>query len=394
VPPATVSTVSVSHLAPAREQLHTVVLSTARRTRTSLRGRLIRVRGYLWPTAQSAAAAGIAWELAVELLPAPQPVFAPISALVALGFTVGQRGRRAVEIVLGVSVGIAVADLVARVIGVGAIQIALVAGGAMAIAALLSESGTLIVEAGATGILVLTVSHATSGATLGRFLQALVGGSVAMVVSLLLFPLDPAQTVKRAANTVFDELATTLEEAADALARHDPDRARSSLRRARRLDRPLVAFRQALVVGGDAARLSPRRRTRRGLVRRYRAVEPHVELAVLHAHALVLGVQRLTRRDEPASPELALAYHELAGAVRALARRLDDPERERGETRRLALDAAARATTALTPDSSLSTDAVVAQVQSAASALLRATGLGDDESRAAVQQAIDAGPSA
>ena len=66
---------------------------------------LEQVRPTLWPTIQTAAAAGIAWELCVRLLDHPRPIFAPIVAIVAMGFTAGRRGRAAVLLVVGVAIG-------------------------------------------------------------------------------------------------------------------------------------------------------------------------------------------------------------------------------------------------------------------------------------------------
>ena len=47
------------------------------------------------------------WHLvATELVGHPKPFFAPVAAIITLGITVGQRGRRAAELALGVAVGI------------------------------------------------------------------------------------------------------------------------------------------------------------------------------------------------------------------------------------------------------------------------------------------------
>ena len=48
----------------------------------------------------------LAWLIATELVGHDQPFFAPISAVVTLGLTVGERRRRAVELAIGVAVGI------------------------------------------------------------------------------------------------------------------------------------------------------------------------------------------------------------------------------------------------------------------------------------------------
>ncbi len=64
----------------------------------------------------------MAWFLAVLILGLERPTFAPIAAVIALGLAVGERGRRAVELTLGVAFGVAIADLLVSVVGVGAVQ--------------------------------------------------------------------------------------------------------------------------------------------------------------------------------------------------------------------------------------------------------------------------------
>ena len=79
-------------------------------------GRLL-VNG--WAILQTAVAAGLAYFLAALVLGNEQPFFAPVAAVVTLGLAFGERGRRALEVALGVVVGLAVADVIVRLIGVG-----------------------------------------------------------------------------------------------------------------------------------------------------------------------------------------------------------------------------------------------------------------------------------
>jgi Fusaric acid resistance protein-like len=72
-----------------------------------LRTRRERIIATARPILQSAVAAALAWLVATEVVGHEQPFFAPISALITLGLTVGERRRRAVEIAIGVAVGIA-----------------------------------------------------------------------------------------------------------------------------------------------------------------------------------------------------------------------------------------------------------------------------------------------
>ena len=71
-----------------------------------------RLRTNVWAVVQTALAASISYFLAVVVLGQEQPFFAPIAAVISLGLTLGERGRRTVEVVLGVAVGLLVADLI------------------------------------------------------------------------------------------------------------------------------------------------------------------------------------------------------------------------------------------------------------------------------------------
>ena len=77
---------------------------------------LARLRENLFPVVQTAGAAALAWLLANVLLGHSSPVFAPIAAIVALGATRGQRARRAIELMLGVALGITAGDLLTSLI--------------------------------------------------------------------------------------------------------------------------------------------------------------------------------------------------------------------------------------------------------------------------------------
>src|SRR4051812_50071992 len=96
-----------------------------------------RLRGRMWPILQTASAAVAAWYLALLLLPASQPLFAPIAAVVSLGATSGQRGRRGLELVGGGILGILLSDLIVGAVGTGPWQ----AGGVVLLA--LSPAGAV-----------------------------------------------------------------------------------------------------------------------------------------------------------------------------------------------------------------------------------------------------------
>ncbi len=80
------------------------------RLRHLLRSGGLRLGGGWLQILQTAVAAAVAWFLAVALLGLDRPTFAPIAAVISLGLAVGERGRRAVELTVGVAFGIVIAD--------------------------------------------------------------------------------------------------------------------------------------------------------------------------------------------------------------------------------------------------------------------------------------------
>ena len=116
--------------------------------REALRTARRRLQPRLWPIIQTAAAAVAAWYLAVLVLGTQRPVFASIAAVICVGATIGQRRERAVELIGGVVVGIAVADLLVRLIGTGPPQIGVMIVLAMVAAVLLGGGPLLVSEAG------------------------------------------------------------------------------------------------------------------------------------------------------------------------------------------------------------------------------------------------------
>ena len=95
-------------------------------SRESMRQRLLRVSDKRWQIVQCAAAAGVSWLIAAELLGHQTPFFAPVAAVVSLGTSYGQRLRRVAEVTAGVALGVLLADLLAILIGSGWWQLMLV----------------------------------------------------------------------------------------------------------------------------------------------------------------------------------------------------------------------------------------------------------------------------
>ena len=176
-----------------------IIEEAAERSRVSMRTRLDRLRLAWRSILQAGVAAGLAWVVATDVFGHKQPFFAPVAAIITLGLTISQRGRRAVELAIGVAVGIAVGDLLVLGIGVGAAQLALVVMLAIAIAIFLGSGQMMANQAAVSAALVATIQPPTQGVTFARFLDALAGGTIALLVNALVLPADPVATIRTAA---------------------------------------------------------------------------------------------------------------------------------------------------------------------------------------------------
>ena len=195
------------------------------RVRSLFEDGISRLRSNVWSIAQSAAAASSAFFLAQVLLGHESPFFAPIAAVISLSVTLGSRPRRAVEMVVGVAVGLTIADLLVLVIGTGTLQIAAVVPLAMAAAVFFGGGTMLVNQAAVSAILVVVLQPRDAVFSPDRFLDALVGGGVALLVGFLL-PANPERLVGRAVAPVLDELSALLMEIAAVLKAGDVERAR------------------------------------------------------------------------------------------------------------------------------------------------------------------------
>jgi uncharacterized membrane protein YccC len=359
------------------ERRRELVEAAAARGRMSSRSALVRLRENLLPVGQTAGAAGLAWLLANSVLGHQNPVFAPVAAIVSLGATRGQRAQRAIELILGVALGITAGDLLTSVIGVGVWQLAVIVGLAMAAAVSFGAGLLLLSEAGVSASLVATVQSTTHGFPPARLLDVLVGGTVALVFSQLLFPVHPVKLVRTAAEAMVRELADTLRAVAHVIHERDTDGAQAALDRARRISLAWARFEQALDSGGEAARFAPVRRRHRGPLGVYQDIGHPLDLIVSDVGVLARGAVRALRLRDPIPPQLPAAVGNLAQATDALATRIGTVE-EDPEVSSPALQAVAAATELAAAGNGTSVSMLVAYTQLTAADLLRALGIDRD----------------
>ncbi len=339
-----------------------------------MRERVNRLRQRSFLVAQVALAAALAWLVARELLDHEQPFFAPVAAIVSLGVSYGQRPRRVAEVTAGVAVGVGVADLFAHVAGTGTWQIAVVVAASMSVA-LLVDAGVLIVTQAAVQSVIASTLLPSPGAGLGRWLDAVVGGGVALVAAAIA-PQSPLRRPREEAARVTAELAVLLQEAARSARDGDVERASQTLERARATDSALDELRRAAAEGLDVVRSSPfRRRHREGLRAVADLAEP-LDRAVRNVRVLVRRVTVAAWRGEPVPGSYADLVARLGDAADRMAQEMAAgrlPVAVRGDLEAIAADSSRVATT-----TELSAVVVLAQVRSMVVDLLQLTGLDVD----------------
>jgi uncharacterized membrane protein YgaE (UPF0421/DUF939 family) len=362
-----------------------VLHEAAERGRVSFATRRRRLRSGLRSVLQTAVSAALAWYLAKLVLGHPAPLFAAIAAIIVSSTSLGQQRRRATELALGVAVGIFIADLLVRGIGTGGWQIAVLVVLAMSAALLVGGGPELVTEAGVSAILLATVQVPDGGVSPDRFLDALMGGAVSLLVNAILFPVDPILMVARASQPVFLDLGASLDATARGLERGDVEEARAGLERARALDDQIESLHAAIAIGRDTARLAPSHWQAHSQLLLYDDAVHQLDRAVRNTRVLARAAVDYVRDGKQAPKALVVAVRELSEAVRELASQLEEPGRASaaGET---AWRAARRATALLEGQpADLNTNMLVGQVRSTAVDLMRGAGI----EPTAAQRAVD-----
>lgn len=221
---------------------------------------LRRLRRALWPIAQTTVAAAIAWYLAHDVLGHREPFFAPIAAAVCLWTTNLVRAELAVEMIIGVALGIAVGTTVLATLGAGPIGMGAAVLVSLTLAVLIAQSfstqRTMFVNQSViSAILIVAFPH--TGLGVERLYDALIGGGLAVVFSILLSPKNPLTVLSDARRDALTALRDIL--AQIDCCTGDPTKADQTwaLASADRLHRRLAGLIEARGTARQLARVCP-----------------------------------------------------------------------------------------------------------------------------------------
>jgi uncharacterized membrane protein YgaE (UPF0421/DUF939 family) len=286
-----------------------------------------RLRSAWWPIVQAAVASGLAWWLTHDVLGHPQPFFAPIAAAISLSAAVGRRWRNAVQMMFGVTLGIAIAEGVVVITGIGVLPLTLCVLIAMAAGVLFSSVPMFVNQSAASAILVVALR--SSGIAGERLIDAWIGGGCALAISMLLFPPHPLPLLARSIRGALQGVADALHGAAEALSRRRANDADTTLAITQSVHDRLAALTQARAAARDVVQLAPLRRRYRPDIERADMRAAHVGLLANTALTLIrLSAAVLDSGEEPPA-HLAPSLEELADATGTLARGATTSERER-----------------------------------------------------------------
>ncbi|MFI9528234.1 FUSC family protein [Micromonospora rosaria] len=355
--------------------------------RATLRDRWHRLRATATLALQAGLAAALSWLVAHEFLGNPEPVFAPISAVGTLAASVGQRFRRTVELILGVGVGVAVGDLLVYLLGTGPWQLGLIVTLSIVVTIFFGGSVAVVIQAAATAVLIVTLSPSVKNLELPRFIDALVGGGIALVVTAVLLPLNPLRVINRAARPALDLLAEQLDRTADALRDRDRDVAQKALERLRDNKAELTDFVEAIEGAKETITISPARWHRRSELTHYAEAADPIERAMRNSGTLIRRSVTLIEDEEPIPEPMPDAVAHLAESVRLLRHEFAVGE-EPQQARERALRAVSEAGRAYAEGVGFSGSVVVAQVRTTASDLMVASGIEQEEANRLIREAF------
>ncbi|MDY0910820.1 FUSC family protein [Microbacterium sp. CFBP9034] len=357
----------------------TTAIPTGWRARVDPRPALLRVRDSGIAIVQIVVAATASYAFAHYVLGHPAPLLAATVTVASLGLVRDARPRRVLETVLGMLLGILVAELLLLVTGTGWWQLGLTLGLTLVVARLLSPQASFAIAAAIQSLIVMVIPAI---APFTRLVDGMIGGVAALLVTALI-PRNPLRAALRDGRAVFAAMDSASAALVQALRRGDRMRAERGLEKARALQPLLDDWRSSLESGRAIARISPFLRRQRFDLERQERVRESVDLATRNLRVVARRVVYLCDDGvgRPVSAEVLAETMRGAGFVSDA---LDDISLEPPARAALAAVASRLDPAALLPGASLGDQNLIAAIRPLVVDLLTATGMTSAEARAAV----------
>ncbi|KAA9108472.1 FUSC family protein [Microbacterium rhizomatis] len=328
---------------------------------------------------QIVVAATGAYAFCFYVLGHPAPLLAATVTVSSLGLVRDARPRRVLETVLGMLVGILVAELLLLGFGSGWWQLALALAMSLIVARFLSPQASFAIAAAIQSLIVMVIP---SGTPFLRLVDGVVGGIAALLVTALI-PRNPQRAAMRDGSALFRAVDGTFGTLAQALRRGDRLRAERGLEKARALQPLVDDWRSSLESGAAIARISPFLRRQRFDLERHERIRQSMDLATRNLRVVARRVVYQSDDGVP-RPMIASLLGELGGGAELVGRSLGDISLVPVAQESLKAIAARLDPAGIAPGGSLGEQNLIAALRPLAVDLLTATGMTPAEARACV----------
>jgi uncharacterized membrane protein YgaE (UPF0421/DUF939 family) len=274
---------------------------------------------------KSGLAAGLSWWIARAVTGLPDPVLAPLTALVVVQVSVRASVRTAIHRSIAVVLGVLVAFAIGDALGLNGLTVALLVAGTLGIAQLvLRLPPSAARQVPISVLVVLTTVSSRQSYGWRRTLDTVLGAAVGVGISLLLPAsrvVDARQTLDRLAGSLGVELETMgagLQQPWSTAETEDWRRRAHTVR-----DRLVSEAAEAVGDGREVARWNVRDRRHIQVLGRYEEVMQRLERTAIGTSVISRGLDdhaRLTGTTHRAMPAMGELLIALASAVRAVVR--------------------------------------------------------------------------
>ena len=274
--------------------------------------------------AKSGLAAGLSWWIATLVTDVPDPVLAPLTALVVVQVSVRASFFTAIQRTAAVVLGVFLALAIGDALGLNGLTVGLFVAVTLGVAQLVLRLPAAAARQVPISGLVVLAAVTSDPVSLGRerALDTVLGAAVGLVVSLVL----PASRLVDARQTL-DRLAVSLGDVLDAMGAGlqqawSADQTAEWRRRARTTrDRLVRQASEAVGNGRESARWNVRDRRHIAALGRYEEVMPRLERTAIGVSVISRGLDdhaHLTGTTHRAMPAMGALLISLANAIRAL----------------------------------------------------------------------------
>ncbi len=268
-----------------------------------------RSRRAIRPALVSALAGLVAWPISYYFMGHELPLFATITAIVCLAPGIPNHGSQSILVVLGVSIGFLLAELIllSHLKLLFSIPIATFAG--MLVAASFGFRPVVSTQASVTAILILAFGTQTAG--FNRLIDVSIGACVALFFSQVLFTPNPMRGLITAKNNFFERVITALNHGKDALIKQQSQTARTGTKVIINAHQHLAVFNDAINVALHHTKWSLRGQLALNKVKNManhydRRVIRLYAAAVLLCESIVDGLRRHERGEITPPPSLLI----------------------------------------------------------------------------------------